>query len=177
MKPLLKGEKFSKLVTGRAAQDSRRAPRKSVVVNYDHGKSRRAQFRLRHSPAFLPERESPPCNNRIMSERLTAAQAQTMVNIIKKFLQEMIEPMDLELAAHAVLLEGVKQNFPDLVLKLDGLLNSARMRPDLRELMHQKYHVGVEEILRRFVEGIQDMESMEQILRDFLRDWKPGQVN
>jgi hypothetical protein len=53
-----------------------------------------------------------------MSEKLTTAQAQTMANIIKQFLQERIEPIDLELAAHAVLLEKVKQTDPDLLAAL-----------------------------------------------------------
>jgi hypothetical protein len=108
-----------------------------------------------------------------MSEKLTASQAQTMVNIIKKFLQETVQPMDLELAAHFAILEGIKQNFPDDVPRIDGLLNGARMRPEVRELMHQKYHVTLEKSLQQFVEGVQDMESMEQILRDL----KPGQMN
>jgi hypothetical protein len=108
-----------------------------------------------------------------MPEKLTPAQAQAVANIIKNFLQEKIEPIDLELAAYAVLLDGVKQNFPDLSAKLDGLLSIARNRPDIRESMRQKYHVVVEQNLRRFVESVQDMECMEQILRDL----KPGQMN
>jgi hypothetical protein len=108
-----------------------------------------------------------------MPEKLTAAQAQIVANIIKKFLQEMIEPIDLEFVANAALLNAVRQTDPGLASKLDGLLNDLRRRPDLRELMHQKYHVSLEQSLRQFVEGIQDMENMEQILRD----WKPGQMN
>jgi hypothetical protein len=108
-----------------------------------------------------------------MPEKPTLAQAQAIANIIKKFLQEKIEPIDLELAAYGALLNAVKQTEPHLASKLDDLLNGLRTRPDLRGLMHQKYHVLLEQSLRQFVEGIQDMESVEQILRD----WKPGQLN
>ena len=108
-----------------------------------------------------------------MSERLTASQAQIVANIIKQFLQEKIEPIDLELAAHALLLDAVKQTDPDFALKLDGLLNGARTKPEFRELMRQKYHVTLEKSLQQFVEAVQGMESMEQILQD----WKPGWIN
>lgn len=107
-----------------------------------------------------------------MSEKLTASQAQIVANIIKQFLQERIEPLDLEQAAHGALLNAIKQTDPDLSSKLEGLLIGLRTRPDLRELMYQKYHVALERSLRQFVEDIQGMESMEQILRD----WKPGQL-
>lgn len=106
-------------------------------------------------------------------EKLTASQAQIVANIIKQFLQTKIEPIDLELAAHATLLDAVKQTDPELASKLDGLLNGIRTRPDLRELMRQKYHVALEKSLQQFVEAVQGMERMEQILRD----WKPGQIN
>jgi hypothetical protein len=108
-----------------------------------------------------------------MSEKLTVSQAQIIANILKTFLQEKIEPIDLELAAQAMLLHAVRQTDPSLGSKLDGLLNGLRKRPELLELMHQKYHVALEQFARQFVEGVQDMESMEQLLRD----WKPGEMN
>jgi hypothetical protein len=108
-----------------------------------------------------------------MPERLTKAQAQIIADIIKKFAQEQVEPIDLECAAYAALLNAVKQTDPELGGRLERLLNDLRTRPDLRELMRQKYHVALERSLLQFVEGVQDMERMDQILHDL----KPGQLN
>jgi hypothetical protein len=108
-----------------------------------------------------------------MAEKLTPAQAQIVADIIKKFVQERLEPIDLELAVHVGIVARLKEFDPNFARTIDERLNDARTSPALRELMHQKYHVDLETRLRQFVEGVQDMESMEQILRDL----KPGQIN
>jgi|HubBroStandDraft_6_1064221.scaffolds.fasta_scaffold402853_2 hypothetical protein len=108
-----------------------------------------------------------------MAEKITPGQAQTLVNMIRKFLQEMIEPLDLELAAYTALVVVIKQGYPALAQEIDGALASLMTQPALVGIMHQKYHASLEPILQRFVSEIRDIDDLDE----FFRNWKPGPIN
>lgn len=108
-----------------------------------------------------------------MAEKLTPAQAQTVANIIRKFLQEEIAPIDLELAARTGVLEHLKSFSSEVSQAIDEQLTAVRNSSALQEKLRQKYQVDVNRRLRQFVEGLQELESLESTLRDL----KPGQLN
>lgn len=102
-----------------------------------------------------------------MSEKLTPAQAQILATFFKNYVfPKIVEPLDLELSARGAVLWTLKQTHPDLAPIIDALLDKARADPALRESMHQKYHVALEKPVQQFLEHVQDVESLERMIRD-----------
>ena len=108
-----------------------------------------------------------------MPEKLTPAQAQNLVEIFRRFLREKIQPLDIEIAAHNMLIHAAKELDPKVAAKIDAQISALRNSPALQELMRQRYDVHLEQSLQQFVEGLQDLESLPSTLRDL----KPGQLN
>jgi hypothetical protein len=101
-----------------------------------------------------------------MSEKLTVSQAQIVANLFRKFFQEIVEPLDSKFTAYVVALTPIKQTHPEAAEAIDVALNVVGTSPALRDLMHQRYHVTLEKYLQQFVEHAQDVESLEQMIRD-----------
>jgi hypothetical protein len=57
-----------------------------------------------------------------MPERLTPAQAQNIVEIFRRFLQDLVQPLDLEFSAFGALLNAIRQTNPDVAEGLDAQL-------------------------------------------------------
>jgi hypothetical protein len=112
-----------------------------------------------------------------MAEKITLGQAQTLMNMVKQFMQEVIEPLDVELTATATLVMALKQTHPDLSPEIDSGLASLLKQPALLGIMHQKYHASLELSARQFLERIQETADIDESFEAFLRDWKPGLVN
>jgi hypothetical protein len=101
-----------------------------------------------------------------MSENLTPAQAEFLVTTLRKFLREIVEPVDTERLALVTALDALKHARPDLTPLIDAALAAAHANPALRKLMHQKYQVTLEKFLLQVRECALDWENLERTLRD-----------
>jgi len=108
-----------------------------------------------------------------MLEKLTPAQAQNLVEIFIRFLREVIQPLDIEITAHNMLIHAAKELDPKVAAKIDAQISALRNSPALQELMRQRYDIHLERSPQQFVEGVQDLESLASTWRDL----KPGQLN
>ena len=101
-----------------------------------------------------------------MPEKLTASQAKTLTDFLKRIFQEIVEPIHSDFTAHLIALEGLRQTNSDAAQMIDAAVSVARESPALRESMHQRYHVTLEKSLRQVLEHARDVESLELIFRD-----------
>lgn len=101
-----------------------------------------------------------------MSEPLTAAQAKSLADFLRKIFQEIAEPLHTKLTAHMIVIVTLKQMHPDLAPIIDALLAETYASSALRDSMHERYHVALEKFLRRVVEHARDLESLETQFRD-----------
>jgi hypothetical protein len=98
-----------------------------------------------------------------MSEKLTAPQAQIMVDFLRGVFHNLVEPLHSQLAAQLVVLETLKIDRPELVPLLDAAQKIVPASPALQESMHQRYHVELEKFLERVLECARDAESLQHL--------------
>jgi hypothetical protein len=110
-----------------------------------------------------------------MAEKLTPEQAQAQIafNIIKQFMQNILRPFDLEFKACTEVLEHLREISPEVNQAIDIRLSASRTSPTLQEKMHQKYQVDLDAHLQEFVDDVQRLDYLEQMLQN----WKPGPLN
>jgi hypothetical protein len=106
-------------------------------------------------------------------EILTASQAKTLTDLLKRIFQEIVEPIHSDLTAHLIALEALRKMNPDAAQMIDAGVSVARESPALQESMHERYHVTLEKSLQRVLEHARDVESLESIFRDL----KPTYLN
>jgi hypothetical protein len=99
-----------------------------------------------------------------MAEPLTPSQMEKLKNFIRYLFQEAIEPFHREMVARSIVLETIRKHHPALSSSLDSLLIAAREAPEVQELMHNEYHVTLENRLQSMQPSSLDTEFFESIL-------------
>jgi hypothetical protein len=103
---------------------------------------------------------------------LTPKQLENLKNFIRYIFREVVEPFHREMLVRSICLETIKRDYPHLSASLDSLLDAAREGPEVQELMHNEYHVTLENMLQSTQQSSLDAKFFESILEH----WK-GPLN